>query len=223
MATSLARTPFATFDWQRVGALSTTLAAHAAVLALILTPFAAPPIERSLQRAIEVSFSDPQPPPPPPADHWPEPKTPRPPVTTKPVRPPQPATPPTATPTEAPNAPADVVAVDPAPPVTDIAPPAGPAAPAGETRQLAYDGTLRTRYPVQSIRAHEEGAVLLRVLVDAEGRVERVEIARSSGYPKLDAAAREAVQHGRFKPVLVAGKATPAWGLVPIEFRLDRA
>ena len=96
-------------------------------------------------------------------------------------------------------------------------------APAGETRTLAYDGALKLRYPPMSMRQREQGTVLLRVLVDASGGVQRIEIERSSGHAQLDAAAREAVQRARFKPVLRDGQAIPAWGIVPIEFRLDRA
>jgi protein TonB len=73
------------------------------------------------------------------------------------------------------------------------------------------------------LRQREQGRVLLNVLVDAGGNVQRIEIARSSGHANLDAAAREAVQRAHFKPVLRDGKAISAWGMVPIEFRLDRA
>ena len=74
-----------------------------------------------------------------------------------------------------------------------------------------------------SIRAREGGQVLLNVFVDAEGRAQRVEIARGSGHSALDAAACEAVMRARFKPVLRDGVAISAWGVVPIRFRLDDA
>lgn len=226
MAVSLLCNSSATLDWRRVGAFSTTLTAHAVALGLILMPLAAP-VERSLQRVLEVTFVEA----PPPAPEIPSPPEPEPlrkpprPTVVPPLRaqppPPEPATVAVAqapSPVQAPAAatPAPVIAADPAPSID-------PVAPAGETRRLAYDGALLARYPSASLRAREQGTVLLRVLVDAEGRVERVEVARSSGHPQLDAAAREAVSKARFKPVLQAGTPTPAWGLVPIEFRLDRA
>lgn len=218
MAAQFLRFPSATFDWRRVGAFSTTLAAHGAALALILMPLAAP-IERDLQRAIDVTFVEAPPAPkiPPPPEPEPLRKPPRP-SAAPPLRSqPRPSAPvaEAPSPVQAPVAPAPPVVVDPAPPTEAVAP-------AGETRQLAYDGELHARYPAASLRAHEQGTVLLRVLVDAQGRVERVEIARSSGHPKLDAAARDAVSKARFKPVLSDGEPIPAWGLVPIEFRLDR-
>ena len=72
------------------------------------------------------------------------------------------------------------------------------------------------------MRAREQGTVVLHVLVDENGVPQRIEIARSSGHVRLDAAARESVARARFRPVMRNGVATPAWGLVPIEFRLDR-
>ncbi|MCW5579296.1 MAG: energy transducer TonB, partial [Dokdonella sp.] len=64
---------------------------------------------------------------------------------------------------------------------------------------------------------------MLNVLVDAQGRAQQVEVARSSGHRVLDIAAREAVLGARFRPVLRDGVAVPAWGVVPIRFRLDEA
>lgn len=222
MATPLASFPAATFDWRRVGALSTSIAAHLVAFALVLIPLT-PPLERSLQHAIDVTFLE-APPPPPKIPLPPEPEPLRKPPRRAPPAPVPPSPPAAATAAQAPS-PVTIpaVAAPTAPTAVDIAPATAPAAPAGETRRLAYDGDLRLRYPAPSIRGHEQGTVLLRVLVDAEGRVERVEVARSSGYARLDAAGREAVLRGRFKPVLIDGKPAPAWGLVPIEFRLDRA
>lgn len=88
---------------------------------------------------------------------------------------------------------------------------------------LAYDGALKLRYPPASVRAHEEGNVLLNVLVDENGNAQRVEIARSSGHAALDAAAREAISRAHFQAVLRNGVAVKAWGVVPIRFRLDEA
>lgn len=207
-------------EWRRVGAFSTSVALHLAALALVLMPLA-PPLQRSLQHAIDVTFVEAPPPPPripPPPE--PEPLRKPPPRATAPSpRQPPPTSPAVA---QVPS-PAAMPPAASSPPAIDAIPTAQPSAPSGETRRLSYDGDLRLRYPASSARTHEEGIVLLRVLVDGTGRVERVEIERSSGHPRLDAAAREAVLRGRFKPVLIEGRPTSAWGLVPIEFRLDRA
>jgi len=217
----------APFDWQRVAAFCTTFAAHLAAVALIAAPLAMPPA-REIPKPVEASLIfTPTPPPstPPPPEPAPPPRahlvrhllpTPAPPPPTTSTAPAD-AAPPALTPTASAPTPATNVPV--AAGISDI----GPASPAGETRTLAYDGALRLAYPVASLRAREQGSVLLRVLVDEHGAPQRIEIARSSGHPKLDAAAREAVRSARFRPVLRAGQPAPAWGLVPIEFRLDRA
>jgi len=73
-------------------------------------------------------------------------------------------------------------------------------------------------YPSESSRKRERGTVLLRVLVDAAGRPAQVELERSSGYSRLDDAARTAVQKALFRPYEVNGIAQPAQVLIPIEF-----
>jgi len=73
-------------------------------------------------------------------------------------------------------------------------------------------------YPSESSRRRERGTVLLRVLVDALGRPAQIELERSSGYPRLDDAARAAVQKALFRPHEVNGIAQPAQVLIPIEF-----
>ena len=96
------------------------------------------------------------------------------------------------------------------------------AQPPTASQALAYATPLQPRYPPASMRAEEQGIVMLRVLVDETGVPQRVEIARSSGHARLDVAARDSVLKARFRPVMRNGQATPAWGIVPIEFRLDR-
>jgi protein TonB len=73
-------------------------------------------------------------------------------------------------------------------------------------------------YPSESSRRHERGTVVLRVLVDALGRPAQIQLERSSGYARLDAAARDAVQKALFRPYEVNGVAQPAQVLIPIEF-----
>lgn len=71
-----------------------------------------------------------------------------------------------------------------------------------------------------SRRYGEEGTVVLRVLVKADGSAGQVEIRKSSGYPMLDDAAREAVQEWRFNPATREGKPVSEWYLVPVTFTL---
>ena len=80
-------------------------------------------------------------------------------------------------------------------------------------------------YPPMSRRLGEEGRVILRARVSAEGVAEAVEIKTSSGSVRLDEAAQRTVRTWRF----VAAKRTvnglerpvESWVLVPVVFRLE--
>lgn len=75
-------------------------------------------------------------------------------------------------------------------------------------------------YPEISRRAKEEGTVWLNTQVDSKGRAIQVEIAKSSGYSRLDQAAREAVRRWRFKPARTGGVAVESSVQIPVTFRL---
>jgi protein TonB len=75
-------------------------------------------------------------------------------------------------------------------------------------------------YPYASRRNHEEGRVVLMVLVSAEGAARSVRIHRGSGYPALDQAALEAVQQWKFVPARHGEEAVEDWVLVPLSFHL---
>lgn len=68
----------------------------------------------------------------------------------------------------------------------------------------------------------EEGRVVLRVLVSADGRAEQVELAKSSGYDRLDQAAIKAVRNWRFKPGTKNGEPQSMWFNQPINFQLNQ-
>lgn len=73
-------------------------------------------------------------------------------------------------------------------------------------------------YPRESSRRHEYGTVVLRVLVDPTGRPAQIQLERSSGFERLDLAARSAVEKALFRPHEVNGVAQAAQVLIPIEF-----
>jgi protein TonB len=76
-------------------------------------------------------------------------------------------------------------------------------------------------YPPVSRRLGEQGRVVLRVLVTADGKAERVEVRTSSGSPRLDAVALETVRRWKFVPARQGDRPLAAWVLVPISFRLE--
>lgn len=76
-------------------------------------------------------------------------------------------------------------------------------------------------YPSLSKRLGEEGKVILRVLVNADGLPEQLEIRQSSGHPRLDQAALGTVRRWRFTPARRGAERLAAWVLVPLSFQLD--
>jgi protein TonB len=73
-------------------------------------------------------------------------------------------------------------------------------------RALAAWLTARKTYPDEARRSGTEGNVVLRFTVDRSGRVLDVVLARSSGWPVLDAAA-EAMLRGAALPAFTADMA----------------
>jgi TonB family protein len=80
--------------------------------------------------------------------------------------------------------------------------------------------TPRPGYPESARREGREGSVLLRVLIDDQGRSKEVEVNRSSGSDALDRAAAEAIKRWRFHPARHGGNPVESWVRIPIEFRL---
>ncbi|HVO91966.1 MAG TPA: energy transducer TonB [Terriglobales bacterium] len=100
---------------------------------------------------------------------------------------------------------------------------AGSAGSGGALAQARYRDTPRPEYPDSARREGREGRVLLRVLVDEQGRTKRVEINHSSGSEVLDRAAVQAMQRWSFYPARIADKPVESWLKVPIEFHLADA
>jgi protein TonB len=120
-----------------------------------------------------------------------------------------------------PLAPAPVYAA-PAPP--EPSPPAPPAPPAvvqaGDLGAQMLSGRP-PRYPVDSRRLREQGTVVLSLTLGTDGRVSSISIAHSSGHPRLDNAARDAVRQWRWSPVMRGGEAVIVKGVVEIPFVLQ--
>jgi protein TonB len=76
-------------------------------------------------------------------------------------------------------------------------------------------------YPLLSRRMNEQGRVVLRVLVTADGAPETVELRTSSGSARLDGAALETVKRWKFVPARQGERPVTAWVLVPISFALE--
>lgn len=117
---------------------------------------------------------------------------------------------------EEPIAPPTEVALPP----SDTAIAATPAESGGAPRQLKTTSRVEPTYPATSRRMGEEGTVRLRVLVNERGRPEKVNVANSSGFSRLDQAAIDAVKRWRFVAATDGSRAITAWTQVAITFRL---
>lgn len=110
----------------------------------------------------------------------------------------------------------------PSPPAPQTAP--APAAPAivPPNVRAAYANNPSPVYPSASRRLNETGVSRLRVLVAPSGRVQQIEIERSSGFSRLDQAAMSAVRDWKFAPARQGESAVAAWVLVPINWKLEK-
>jgi TonB family protein len=86
--------------------------------------------------------------------------------------------------------------------------------------QARYRETPKPAYPEVARREGHEGRVLLRVLIDDQGKTKSIEINRSSGSDALDQAATEAIKRWRFHPARAGDKPVESWVSIPIEFQL---
>lgn len=89
--------------------------------------------------------------------------------------------------------------------------------------ELSADIAPAPPYPALAVREGTTGRVLLRIVVDAQGRPVEGRIEKSSGSRLLDKAALQFVlANWHFNPAMQAGVAIGAIALVPIEFTLER-
>ena len=86
-----------------------------------------------------------------------------------------------------------------------------------------YAYNPKPEYPDRARREGREGQVVLRVLVDEEGRSKLVEVNRSSGSSALDQAAAQAIKRWRFSPARFGDRPIETWVRIPVDFRLTGA
>lgn len=99
--------------------------------------------------------------------------------------------------------------------------PAPPAAAEAPRFNAAYLNNPPPAYPAAARRRGQEGRVLVRAEVLADGRCARVELRQGSGHELLDQAALDAVRKWRFVPARQGDQTVTAWVDVPIAFKLN--
>lgn len=181
------------------------------------------PVEILAQLIEPPKPAEPPPPPPPPPPPQPQPKVKAPPPP-RPmaVREPRPAPDaPVGTIEPPPPAPPAPVPPPPAPPAPPPAPPAPKLVEVGEN-EVRYAREPRPVFPSMSKRLGESGTVVISVYFNADGIPRRAEIFKSSGFDRLDQAAREAVLNSRVTPIRRPGadESTVYLFRAPINFTL---
>ena len=201
--------------------LAATVAIHAALLGALL---AYEPTRSALAAAapimvdwiaapkVEPVIAPPEPPKPRVVHHRPKPvETPK--VIAAPVESPSPAPVVVPAPPEPPPSPQQVASIPaPAPAPVVVAPP---------VFNAAYLQNPAPAYPSLSRKLHEQGRVILRVLVSAHGIADQVELQSSSGYPRLDESARATISRWKFVPAKRGADPVAGWVLIPINFNLS--
>ncbi|WP_310315978.1 energy transducer TonB [Paraburkholderia terricola] len=214
-------------------------AIHVALLAVVLTLRHDPVVQPQLEsRVMAAQLLPPAPVATPVAVQSvaPPPPTPTPPVRTKPKVQPKPTPTPKPAPTPLPQAaapsPTPVAAADPTPP----APPA-PAAPPAQAAPAISRQTMeitapknvshldcniaKPDYPSLSKRRGETGTAYVKFVVGLTGKLENIELKKSSGFSRLDDAALAAVHASACKPYLENGQPIRAAYTQPYDFNLN--
>jgi protein TonB len=106
-------------------------------------------------------------------------------------------------------------------PVQMSAPPAPPAPPVVTAAVISASSCEKPEYPSASKRLEEEGTVQLKFLVGADGKVIESAVEKSSGFRRLDEAARAGLSKCQFKPATVDGKPQQRWASMKYTWRLE--
>jgi len=202
----------------RILGIATVIAVHAFAFLLLLIPMATPPLREVLNGGIEMI--------------WIEPKTqiieeeitdvkPKPTPSTTTVKPEDKVLPKVDPPVivEGGSVATNNSGISDPGPVVDPGPvDTGPVT----VGSLAYISAPAPRYPRAEAHAGIGGTVLLKVLVDVDGRPLEVVVLESSGNRNLDRSARENVlKNWLFQPAMRDGKAVQAYGKVPVVFSMQ--
>lgn len=95
------------------------------------------------------------------------------------------------------------------------------AAPVVTAAVISASSCEKPEYPSASKRLEEEGTVTLKFLVGADGKVIESAVEKSSGFRRLDEAARAGLSKCQFKPGTVDGKPQQTWASMKYTWRLE--
>ena len=104
-------------------------------------------------------------------------------------------------------------------PVQSTPQPASP--PVQTSAVISASSCEKPDYPSASKRLEEEGTVQLKFLVGVDGKVIESAIEKSSGFRRLDEAARAGLSKCQFKPATLDGKPQQSWASLRYTWRLE--
>jgi protein TonB len=123
---------------------------------------------------------------------------------------------------EFPPEPAPTITTTTTPPPEPSAPVRAPPVISRSAPGIPGNGLSKPDYPPVSRRLGQEGTVVLQLYILESGRVGEAKVQTSSGFPKLDEAAKtHALRAWRFRPATENGKAVPVWHSFRVKFTLD--
>lgn len=82
--------------------------------------------------------------------------------------------------------------------------------------------TPSPNYPLAAKQAGQQGVVIVKFLVNQQGKVERPDIVSSSGFAVLDQQARQAVRKWRFTPTTINDQAVAHWFQQRVIFAIEK-
>jgi TonB family protein len=87
---------------------------------------------------------------------------------------------------------------------------------------LRYNATVQPSYPADSVKNHEQGTVLVNVLVGIDGKVHSIKVdPATQASPALVKATTDAVSKWHFNPAIKNGKPVEAYARVPVNFAMS--
>ncbi len=85
-----------------------------------------------------------------------------------------------------------------------------------------FAAALQPEYPPSMVRAEQEGAVVIRVLIGTDGRVKEAVIVSAATNDFAEATKRQALRKWRFKPGTRDGVLQEGWRTMNVRFELPR-
>lgn len=145
-----------------------------------------------------------------------------PPPPPKMTAPPPPFIPPVEVRIDAPPSPSAITAVSAVkPPAEAPVPRPAPVGPSRTSAIVDANKCAKPEYPPASIRAQETGLVVLQFLIGADSSVIDSKIERSSGFRRLDEAAKRGLSLCKFRAGTEEGKAVQSWARIEYLWKLD--